>query len=173
MAIVQGIPVRGVFFCYDPSKWESARAGRFCVPISNNDPYVKGDYLQSAAGAGAEMLFFNQYNRGASEDDRRMFSATGAPDWEATVAKSKQLLAAHLKVITEMSDAIIEAQKVSMNLWPDFGMSGSSMRFKQILSDEEVRQIADGDPNWGTLGTDQESPGQPSAASLARRMRRS
>jgi hypothetical protein len=144
IAVIQEIPCHGLFFAYEPSESLAIHGGRFCVPCGNNPPWKKGDYLQSAAGAGAEKLFFGGYNRAASEDDRRMFSTTGAPEWERTVDEAKEILAKSAEAITQMAEAVIlKYQMVPMNLWPDRGMNGRTTRFKQILSDEEVRQIVE------------------------------
>lgn len=144
MAVIQGTPCRGLFFAYEPSQSGEIRGGRFCVPVGNNPPWKKGDYLQSAAGAGAEELFLRNYNRAASEDDREMFSTPGAPEWEATVDEAKGILAKHAETITQMAEAVIfKYQRVPMNLWPERGMNGRSTRFKEILSEEKVRQITE------------------------------
>ena len=116
------------------------------------------------------MLFFNRYNFEASKQDRQIFSTPGAPSWEAAVEESNEILATHRQAIVVMSNAIIKAQRVSMSLWPDFGMNGTTMHFKQILSDEEVQKIIAGNPEWATPGTGTESPQQRSAASLAHEM---
>lgn len=90
------------------------------------------------------MLFFRGYNRAASEDDRQMFSTPGAPEWEATVKEAKGILAKYAETITQMAEAVISKyQRVPMNLWPDRGMNGRSTRFKEILSEEEVRQVTE------------------------------
>jgi len=142
MAVMQGIQCHGLFFAYEPDESLAIHGGHFCVPCGNNPPWKKADYLQSAAGAGAEKLFFGGYNRAASEDDRQMFSTTGAPKWETTVDEAREILAKSSEAITQMAEAVItKYQNVPMNLWPDRGMNGRTTRFKQILSDEEVRQI--------------------------------
>lgn len=144
MALAQGIVCHGLFFAYEPGESLAISGGRFCVPCGSNPPWKKADYLQSAAGAGTEKLFFGGYNRAASEDDRQMFSTTGAPEWETTVDEAKEILAKNAEAVTQMAEAVItKYQKVPMNLWPDRGMNGRTTRFKQILSDEEVRQIVE------------------------------
>jgi hypothetical protein len=142
MAIAQGIQCRGVFFAYESGDSTVIEGGRFCVPVGNSPPWRKGDYLQSAAGAGAEKLFWGNYNYSASEDDRQMFAAAGAPEWEATVEEAKQILARNIASLNRMADAVIASQKLPMSSLLDRGMDGRSTRFKQILSDDEVRQIA-------------------------------
>ena len=147
MAFVQGIQCSGVFFAYEPSKTGAIRGGRFCVPCGNKPPWKKADYLQAAAGAGAEKLFFRGYNRAASEDERKIFGTPGAPEWEATVDEAKMILSNSADAITRMAEAIIAKYKqVPMNLWPDRGMNGTSTRFKEILSEEVVRQIVESGP---------------------------
>jgi hypothetical protein len=146
MAVIQGIPCRGVFFAYEPSEAGAIRGGRFCVPVGNSPPWKKGDYLQSAAGTGAEKLFFGGYNRSASEDDRQMFNVAGAPEWEATVEEAKTVLAGYKEKIALMAEEFVSKyQQVPLTLWPDRGMNGKSTRFKEILSEEVVRQIAESD----------------------------
>jgi hypothetical protein len=148
MAVIQGIPCRGVFFAYEPSEVGVAgdvRGGRFCTPVGNSPPWKKSDYLQATAGAAAEKLFFKGYNRRASLNDREMFSSAGAPEWDATVDEAKMILAKNSEIISKMATTIIyKHQNIPMKLWPDRGMSGKSTRFKQILSEEEVIQIARG-----------------------------
>jgi hypothetical protein len=145
MAVIQEIPCRGIFFEYEPSEvgidGEITR-GRFCTPLGNNPPWKKGDYLQSAAGSGAERLCFREYNRDASTDDRKMFNSPAAPDWEATVDEAEVILAKTDKVLRMAEAIILKHQRIPMTLWPDRGMGNKSTRFKQILSEEEVHEIA-------------------------------
>jgi hypothetical protein len=145
MAVIQGIPCRGIFFAYEPSEVGidgEITGGRFCTPVGNNPPWKKGDYLQSAAGSGAERLSFGEYNRDASTDDRKMFSSPAAPDWEATVDEAEVILAKTDKIVQMAEAIILKHQRIPMILWPDRGMGNKSTRFKQILSEEEVHEIA-------------------------------
>ena len=146
LAVKLGIVCHGVFFAYEPKHVGASgeiTGGRFCTPVGTKPPWNKNDYLQSAAGAGAEKLFFKAYNRDASADDREMFSTSGAPEWEATVDEAQMALAKNSEAVTQMTATIISKhQIVPMRLWPDRGMDGRSTRFKQILSDEEVLQMA-------------------------------
>ncbi|HEV2395806.1 MAG TPA: hypothetical protein VGS27_02540 [Candidatus Sulfotelmatobacter sp.] len=142
MAVLQGIQCHGVFLAYEPDTSDSIQEARFCVLCGNKPPWQKADYLQSAAGAAAEKLFFGEYNRSASEDDREVFSPPGAPEWEATVDEAKMILSESPDVITKMAEAIMaKHQQAPMNLWPDRGMDGTSTRFKEMLNEEDVRQI--------------------------------
>jgi hypothetical protein len=146
MAVELGIVCHGVFLAYEPN--EVGPSGeidgiRFCVPVGNNPPWKNSDYLQSAAGAGAEKLFFKEYNPGASAIDREMFSTLGAPGWESTVDKAKVILAKNSETVSKMAEAIIfKHQNVPMRTWPDRGMGNRPTRFKEILSNEEVLQMA-------------------------------
>jgi hypothetical protein len=109
-------------------------------------PWKTGDYLQSAAGAGAEKLFFDAYNRAASEDDRQMFTVAGAPEWESSVEEAKVILAESKEKIGLLAEEVVlKHQRVPLSLWPDRGMNGTSTRFEEILSEEVVRKIAERD----------------------------
>ena len=153
MAVIQGIPCRGVFFAYEPTEAVAICAGRFCVPVGNNPPWKKGDYLQSAAGTGAEDLFFGGYNRSASEDDQQMFSVAGAPEWEATVEEAKTILAGYKDKIALMAEEFLSKhERVPLTLLPDRGMDGSSTRFKEILSEKVVLQIAESESVTKLIG---------------------
>jgi hypothetical protein len=63
--------------------------------------------LQSAAGAGAEKLFFGAYNRAASADDRQMFSVSGAPEWDASVEAAKTILAGSKEKIRLLAEEVV------------------------------------------------------------------
>jgi hypothetical protein len=166
MAVIQGIVCHGVFLAYEPN--ELGPGGkiegiRFCVPAGNNPPWKKSDYLQSAAGAGAEELFFKDYNLGASAIDREMFSTPGAPEWEATVDEAKMILAKNSETVSQMAEAIIlKHQNVPMRLWPDRGMGNRSTRFKEILSNEEVLQMVGSDSS-AEPNTEKDPPSEESA----------
>lgn len=146
IAVKLGIVCHGVFFAYEPRHVAASgeiTGGRFCTPVGTKPPWNKNDYLQSAAGAGAEKLLFKGYNRDASADDRDMFSISGAPEWDTTVDEAKMILEKSSDIVGEMAGKIVSKhQNIPMRLWPDRGMDGRSTRFKQILSGEEVLQMA-------------------------------
>jgi hypothetical protein len=148
MAVIQGITCHGMFFAYEPNdvravgKWN----GKFCVPVQNSTPLSKGDYLQAAAGAGAEHLFFGHYNQVGSRSDRIGFCTGGAPEWRATVEEAKTILEGKKEKIALMVKAFeLIHQHISIEDWPDRGMDGRTTRFREMLGGEVLRQIVEGD----------------------------
>jgi hypothetical protein len=75
-------------------------------------------------------------------------------------------LAKNSEAVTQMTATIISKhQNVPMRLWPDRGMDGRSTRFKQILSDEEVLQMA-GNGSTTEPSTQNEPPQEENAKSV-------
>jgi len=148
MAVIQSIPCHGVFFAYEPTEVLAAGEikGKFCVPVSNSTPLKKADYLQAAAGAGAERLFFGNYEQVGSRADRVGFNATGVPEWEAAVEEAMTILEGKKEKITVIAELFELIHKhVAIDDWPDRGMDGSTTRFREMMSGEVVRQIVESD----------------------------
>ena len=144
MACINGIQCSGVFWEYEPIAGTVPRKGKFCTPVGNKPPWKTKDYLQIAAGAGAEKLFFGGYIPATSEHDRQKFDAPGAPDWEETVEEAKAILANKNDELTAMATLFLQ-RSPSIRSLPDRGMKGHSTRYKELLSEDEVIQIAGSD----------------------------
>jgi hypothetical protein len=146
LAIIHGIFCHGLFFAYEPGESFAGHEGRFCTLFHNSPPWSEGDYLHSAAGAGAETSYFGDYDRLASRDDRQIFRTPGAPDWEATVDKAKEVLSTYADAFNRLVHAFIEAAQGSTSGWADKGMDGVDTRFKEVLSGQEILKVANISP---------------------------
>ncbi len=144
MAVIQGMPCYGMFFTYEPQEVQATgdSDGRFCMLVKNSSPWKKGDYLQAAAGAGAERLFFGDYEQAGSRADRIEFSAPDGPEWEATVEEARAILEGKKDKIATLAEAFeLTHQNIAIDDCPDRGMNGSTTRFREMMSEERVRQI--------------------------------
>src|ERR1700732_398013 len=65
MAVLRDLPCWGIFLQHELKE----AAFMLCTVIDNGKPLGKGDYLQSAAGAAGELVFFGEYSSPETDKD--------------------------------------------------------------------------------------------------------
>lgn len=144
MAVVQGIPCKGMFFEYRPGPGGRILGGKFCTIVNHSQPWRHPDYLQAASGAASEELFLGGYDPKGSEDDHASFSKTDAPNWDGTVEEAKVILAGKKQKIELMAQVIISLhENVPIGQWPDQKVGHRA--FRTVLGSEVIREIVERD----------------------------
>ncbi len=144
IAVVKNMPCYGFFFSYDPKDTPPAGElkGKFCVVVMNSNPWKIDDYLQAAAGASAEQLFFGKYETIAGRADRAPFDDPDAPSWETAVYEAQALLEGMKEKVATMAKLFQTIHRnIPIENWPDRGMDGSTMRFREMIGEQTVQQI--------------------------------
>jgi hypothetical protein len=132
MAVVQKRLCKGIFV-------RQVEGGRvvFCA-VTENLGVTRETYLIDASGAAAELLVLGKIvNEPVS--DKKSFSLSDAPPWDATVAEAKTILTPYINVIRRIAEAIQHFRASTLlTTLPEIDIDGSMLR--QVLSTEDINR---------------------------------
>jgi hypothetical protein len=137
MAVLQGLPCSGIFL------HSESDGVRFCCVATPNEPLTKGDYLEAAAGVGAELILYEKFDASRADSDRRVFEKPGAPPWDEMVEEARIVLR------TEREKLLILASLVEDKVanTPDGSMlktqqlPGHTGVFRELVAGETVYYV--------------------------------
>src|ERR1700734_323013 len=137
MAVLTDLPCWGIFLQGDGVVFE-----QFCCLIKNGEPLGKGDYLQSAAGAAGELVFFGEYSYPATNKDRAIFRERTNPSWGETVEEAKVILTPERDNIQALASLVEE----KIEFAPDSTvrtrhMDGDTRLFRELVDAGELYKV--------------------------------
>jgi len=135
MAVLQKMQCSGIFLL--------ASENRFCSLVTSNSPLTKSDYLQSAAGAAAELNFFKTYSCEYTRSDRTIFEEPGAPSWDAAVKEAQSILLDQREKIQTLAVMVREASKLPCDQAIKRGMDNDPRWFYELVDEAKLHQVCD------------------------------
>jgi hypothetical protein len=131
MSVLKDLPCWGIFLQHEPNE----AAFMFCTVIENGKPLGKSDYLQSAAGAAGELVFFGEYSYPETDKDRMIFAESGAPSWEQTVEEARIILTEEREKIQRLGSLVEDKVRYA----PDSAvrtrrMNGDTRLFRELVN---------------------------------------
>jgi len=137
MAVLQGLPCSGIFL------HSESDGVRFCAIATPHEPLTKGDYLQAAAGAAAELIFYEQFDPSRADCDRQDFELPGAPSWGETVEEALIILRGqreNLQILASLVECKVKHTPDSSMLKTQL-VPGYTGVFRELVTRETVHSV--------------------------------
>jgi hypothetical protein len=133
MAVLRDMTCWGIFLHADTHQ--------FGCHLISGVPLGKSDYLQSAAGAAGELVFFGGYSNLYTQTDRLIFSEPGAPAWEVTVEEARTILMAEREKIRTVASLVEETVKLPCSSVKTRRKDGDASLFYELVNAGQLYQV--------------------------------